>query len=91
MPGHISGQTGLITPDGVLYAGDSIFGDKVLSKYGIPYHQLPCKSIESLNELLKLSSNVDFIIPSHGPILKSSNAVQLIEGNIKKLIVLKKN
>ncbi|AFZ70357.1 Zn-dependent hydrolase, glyoxylase [Caldisphaera lagunensis DSM 15908] len=85
LPGHTQGQLGVITPDGVLYAADSLFGDKVLTKYGIPYHQYPCKSVESLNLILNMLSKVDIIVPSHGPIVNSSEASQLIESNIKKI------
>ncbi|PMP90546.1 MAG: hypothetical protein C0171_04785 [Caldisphaera sp.] len=85
LPGHTQGQLGVITPDGVLYAGDSLFGDKVLSKYGIPYHQYPCKSIESLKTILNLLPKLETVIPSHGPVVKSSEAYQLVESNIKKI------
>ncbi len=85
LPGHTQGQLGIITPDGVLYTADSLFGDKVLSKYGIPYHQYPCKSVESLKLILNLLPKVEVIVPSHGPVVKSSEASQLIESNIKKI------
>jgi glyoxylase-like metal-dependent hydrolase (beta-lactamase superfamily II) len=85
LPGHTQGQIGIITPDAVLYAGDSLFGDKVLSKYGIPYHQYPCKSVESLNTIMNLLPKIETLVPSHGPIVKSSEALQLVESNIKKI------
>lgn len=36
LPGHTFGHLGYCI-DGVLYAGDAVFGDPVLAKYGVPY------------------------------------------------------
>ncbi len=85
LPGHTDGQMGVMTPDGVLYAGDSLFGDRVLSKYGVPYHRVPCMALESLKRLEDLASKAELIVPSHGPVVRAGDAVGLIEANMQRI------
>lgn len=85
LPGHTDGQLGVITPDGVLYAADSIFGDRVLEKYGVPYHRMPCAAEASLKTIEGLEGRAEIIVPSHGPVLKASEAGPMIEANIRRI------
>ncbi len=85
LPGHTEGHIGLSTPDGVLHAGDSLFGDRVLQKYGVPYHRLPCDSMDSLERLSSIASRYEFIVPGHGPIVRGQEAGPLIELNLGAL------
>ncbi|MGC9072246.1 MAG: MBL fold metallo-hydrolase [Acidilobus sp.] len=82
LPGHTEGHVGYATPDGVLYAGDSLFGDRVLEKYGVPYHKLPCEAEESLGKLASLACRYEYVIPGHGPVTKGSEAGPLVELNL---------
>ncbi|MFD0587170.1 MBL fold metallo-hydrolase [Paenibacillus sp. GCM10027627] len=38
LPGHFPGSIGVITPDGVFYCGDALFGHKTLSKQKLLYY-----------------------------------------------------
>lgn len=85
LPGHTDGQLGAITPDGVFYVADALFGDRVLEKYGVPYHRMPCVAERSLSTIEGLEGKVDFIVPSHGPLIKASEVGPFIEANIKRI------
>jgi len=37
LPGHTYGQAGVLTGDGVLFAGDSLFSEEIMAKYGFPF------------------------------------------------------
>jgi len=91
LPGHTPGQIGVITPDNVFYAADSIFGSKVLSSYVIPYHRNPCQALETLKYMYNFINNGFILVPGHGPIMRGSMASQLIRENIESLERLLKN
>ncbi len=85
LPGHTEGHLAYATPDGVLHAGDSLFGDRVLQKYGVPYHKYPCDSMESLGRLSSAISRYDHVVPGHGPIVRGHEAGALIDLNLSAL------
>ncbi len=85
LPGHTEGHMGVLTPDGVLHAGDAIFGDRTIAKYGIPYHRRLCTARESLESLARLAPSLEYVVPGHGPVVRGSEASALIELNIKRL------
>ncbi len=64
LPGHFFDQIGILSPDGVLYLGDALFGEPVLEKYGIPF----IYDIESFRSSIGLirELNADYYLPSHG-------------------------
>jgi glyoxylase-like metal-dependent hydrolase (beta-lactamase superfamily II) len=89
LPGHTPGQAGVIAPDGTFYAADALFGERVLERYGVPYHLDPCLALETLDDLERVLPRVEAVQPSHGPRLPSSEAAGLIEANrraIQKLL-----
>ena len=51
LPGHSAGMMGLLTPDGVMYCADALFGESTIEKHGLLYYTDLQKSIESLNKL----------------------------------------
>jgi len=79
LPGHTPGHAGVATPDGVLYAGDAIFGTRVLERYALPYHRDPCTALESLDSIAGYSPNV--LVPGHGPPVKGQEALELVNLN----------
>jgi glyoxylase-like metal-dependent hydrolase (beta-lactamase superfamily II) len=81
LPGHTPGQLGALAPDGTLYAADSLFGLRVLERYGVPYHLDPCRALESLERLEDMLSRVERIQPSHGPLLSPDEAADVIKAN----------
>jgi len=83
LPGHTPGQAGVVTPGGVLYAGDALFGDKVLERYVLPYHRDPCRALETLQALDPY--RYEAIVPGHGPVVSGDEAARLVEANIEAI------
>ncbi|MEB2836883.1 MAG: MBL fold metallo-hydrolase [Desulfurococcales archaeon] len=81
LPGHTPGQVGVIAPDGTLYAADAVFGERVLERYGVPYHLDPCRALESLDALEGLLAGAGRLQPAHGPALQAGEARGLVEAN----------
>lgn len=81
LPGHTPGQIGVLTPDGVLHAGDAVFGEKVLENYLVPYHRDPCMALESLERLT--AAEFDVLVPGHGPVVERGPAMDLINVNMR--------
>ena len=73
LPGHFVDQIGVLTPDGVFYLGDSLFGEEVLAKYGIPF----IYDIESFRESIALirATGADWYLPSHGELTPDIDSV----------------
>ncbi len=85
LPGHTPGQIGVLTPDGVLYAADSIFGSKVLDTYAVPYHADPCTARATLEEIRTIAPKLSFLVPSHGPVVSGQDIEAMIDANIKRI------
>ncbi|MEO3993038.1 MAG: MBL fold metallo-hydrolase [Desulfurococcaceae archaeon TW002] len=89
LPGHSIGMIG-VGIGNVLFSADAFFPDEVIRKYVVPYHfnvQEALKTLEKLNvDILK---NYEVVVPSHGKILKSEEAQQLVSNNIKTIINIK--
>lgn len=83
LPGHTPGQVGVVAPDGTLYAADSLFGDRVLARYGAPYHFDPCTALDTLERLRDSLGRFEAVQPSHGPLAKAGEAEALVDANIK--------
>jgi len=87
LPGHTPGHIGVLTPDGVFYAGDLVFGDKVLERYPVPYHLEPCISYDSIKKLESLYENglVKVLVPGHGPVVKGDAIKNMIGANLESI------
>ena len=85
LSGHTPGQIGVLTPSGVLYAADSLFGPRVLDTYGVPYHLDPCMAADSLRRLLDMIDGVEALVPSHGPVARGEEARRLVEANLARV------
>jgi glyoxylase-like metal-dependent hydrolase (beta-lactamase superfamily II) len=64
LPGHSSGQIGIVTPDKVFFIGDSIYSGKELSDSPIPYSADVTKTRKTLDYLLH--SKYTLFVPTHG-------------------------
>jgi len=64
LPGHFMEMTGVMTADGVFFAGDSIFGEHILSKYAIPFIYDVAAYKRTLTMLPSLGACL--YVPSHG-------------------------
>ncbi len=85
LPGHTYGQVGFATEDGVLYAADSFFGDKLLENAVIPYYMDYQLALETLRTLRERARSYRKLIPSHGPVVEGKRAEDLLEMNIRAL------
>jgi len=84
--GHTPGHTGfIIEDDKVLVAGDSIFGEKVLKRFGIPFASDLRSWTESLKRLEEYANEGYKIVPGHGPIAEKGRAKALIKENFVKV------
>ncbi|MCE4614177.1 MAG: MBL fold metallo-hydrolase [Desulfurococcales archaeon] len=84
LPGHTPGQVGVVTPDNVLYLADAAFGLRVLENYYIPYHLDYPKAVNTLHKIRdEIARDVNIIVFGHGPLVSKSEAVSIIEENIR--------
>ena len=84
--GHSPGMTGFLDEEnGILYAGDSFFGEKLIGAVGVPYLVDWALFRESLETLLGLAGRGYLLIPSHGRPVKGDGAVETLEFNLNRL------
>ena len=89
LPGHSPGHTGLKLETGVFYAGDAIFGDRLLDRVGVPFCPDYSSTIESMERVEEEVRSGDVLILSHGPVVKGDKALLLIESNRSRLKAVK--
>jgi len=82
--GHTPGHTAF-TYKNVIFAGDAVFGDKLLEKVKIPYHTDVFEAKETLKRLSEWIKDDTIIIPGHGPIVEGEKARALISKNANAL------
>jgi glyoxylase-like metal-dependent hydrolase (beta-lactamase superfamily II) len=82
LPGHSLGQLGMITPDGVLFAGDSLISREKLSEFPFLYVADVGKQLESLDKLRQLDA--EYVFLSHGGL--QDNIAELIDVNYRTLM-----
>ncbi len=85
IPGHSPGMVGYAVRDQVLYAADSVFGDRLIAKVGVPFYPDHVRALESMNTLKEYVREGYTIVPSHGPVVKGDRALKLIEANTSSL------
>lgn len=82
--GHSPGMTGFMDEENVvIYAGDSFFGERLLGNIGVPYLVEPNFFMESLEKLKGYAEEGFLLIPSHGPMVREGEALELIDANAK--------
>lgn len=64
LPGHSLGQTGLVTPDGVVFLGDSLMHPQMLQEYPFLYMVDITRQLETLDFIG--SQNWPFVLLTHG-------------------------
>ncbi len=83
LPGHTDCQTGYMTPDGVLMAGDALAAKKVWEKAGIVYNTNIPGTRQTLRDIM--DTDADLVMPAHTEVLTKEQAVELAEINLKGL------
>lgn len=86
LPGHSPGMVGYSLRDQVLYAADSVFGDRLIAKVGVPFFLDHVSALERMNTLKEYVRDGFTIVPSHGPIVKGEKALKLIEANVSSIV-----
>lgn len=77
--GHTFGHVGYLT-EGILYAGDAIFGDMVLKRYGVPYLNDVDLFLASLDKIASMEPET--LVMGHGPVVGSKKRIkELVEAN----------
>lgn len=87
--GHSLGHAGFLTSDGVLYTGDSFFGDKLIAAVGVPYYLNYEDAVSSLKKLKEVISKDFVVVMAHGPVMKYKEALNVLEMNIKLMDEIK--
>ena len=64
LPGHFLQMIGVLTPDGVLFAGDALFGEEILDKHPVFFLYDVAAHLSTLERLESLA--VRWIVPGHG-------------------------
>ncbi len=88
--GHTPGHTAFAYKN-VIFAGDAVFGDKLLEKVKILYHTDVFEAENTLERLKEQIKGDTILIPGHGPIVDGENAIELIEKNIAAIEQMKKD
>ncbi|NJE02946.1 MBL fold metallo-hydrolase [Thermococcus sp. MV11] len=84
--GHSPGMTGFLDEEnGVLYAGDAFFGERVLEAVGLPYLVDPDLFKTSIEELQNYAEKGFLLIPSHGKAVRGEEALELLSFNVKRV------
>ncbi len=84
-PGHSFGHVSFLASSDVLYAGDCVFGDRLLRSVVVPYHQDYAQALETLRSLEEQADSFRKLVPSHGPVVSGNRAHQIIQANIRAL------
>lgn len=92
LAGHSPGQLGIITPDGVLFAGDSLISPEILKANPFLFLSDPGKQLDSLETIKK--ARYDILYLSHGGLTDDITAalnanreiLQAMVNNIKAII-----
>jgi len=68
LAGHSPGQIGVVSPDGVLFAGDAFFSADVIEKYRLPYTADVGAALQTLAGLEE--SGYACYVPGHGSVVE---------------------
>jgi len=77
--GHYFDMIGAESPDGVLFLGDSLFGEEILGKYKIPFIYDVRAFRESIRKIM--DHKAAWYVPSHGPV--TQDIIPMAEANLR--------
>lgn len=84
--GHSQGMTGFLDEEnGIIYAGDAFFGERVIEAVGLPYLVDPELFKASIKELQNYAEKGFLLIPSHGKVVKDEEALELLDFNLNRV------
>lgn len=88
LPGHAPGHLGYLV-DGVLFAGDAVYGEEVLTRYPLPVHadpQVTAETLARLGDRIR-AGGLHTLVPAHGsPARGEGEALRLVEANRQRIL-----
>jgi len=85
LPGHFFGMIGVKTPDNVLFLGDALFPERIISKYHLCFFYDLAAQLQTLEKLETLEAEI--FVPSHGILTKSiKNLITINRNKIQEII-----
>lgn len=84
LKGHTDGSIGILTKDGVLFAGDLLVGEDILNKYDLLFLQDLQEYLKSLNKIKSI--DFEYIILAHGKNIINKEQGILLIGKHKRAI-----
>ncbi|WP_297495708.1 MBL fold metallo-hydrolase [Thermococcus sp.] len=86
LDGHSPGMTGFKDEaNGVIYAGDSFFGERLIKSVGVPYFVEVDLFREALGRLTDYAKAGYLLILSHGKPVIGNEAIELLELNLQRV------
>ena len=85
LPGHAFDMIGVLTPDGVLFAGDTVISQATIDKYKVFYLFDVKTHIQTLESLKQFDAKV--FVPSHTEPVE--DITELVDFNLKSLLEIK--
>jgi glyoxylase-like metal-dependent hydrolase (beta-lactamase superfamily II) len=86
LPGHSTGQIGLIMDD-LLFSGDALMLSDYIRKFKFPFYSNIATAFQSLNSII--NSDYSLVIPGHGPVLEPDayrREAEFAVANLKEMI-----
>lgn len=83
LPGHTMGHTGFLTPDRVLFSGDSLYLEALWKKHPLPYAIDPDLVVSSLERMRAI--DFDSLVPGHGCLVDRETAEKDIDFHIAQV------
>ncbi len=84
--GHSPGLLGLKLGDDSIFLADSLFGDRLLKRVGIPYHLDLYMALHSLENTIRVFAEKGYrAILSHGPVVERKRFIDLVDMNIERI------
>lgn len=88
LSGHSPGLTGIVFEDAV-FVGDAVFGEKLLSRVGIPYHFNARQALSTLEKIKAYAEKGYSGILSHGPFANSDKLAEYVDLNAERLKLIR--
>jgi len=88
--GHTPGHTAFAYKN-IIFAGDAVFGNKLLDKVKILYHTDVFAAEETLRRLKNQIKDDTILVPGHGPIVEGDEARTLVKKNIETIEQMKED
>ncbi|QOR94362.1 MBL fold metallo-hydrolase [Thermosphaera chiliense] len=88
LSGHSPGLAGIVFED-FLFVGDAVFGDRLLSRVGIPYHFNAKRALLTLEKIKAYAEKGYSGILSHGPFANSEKLSEYVDLNAERLRLIR--